>query len=442
MLKFMKDKFYKIPALSIILFFNFCLISIHQVEAQSNSSAKVKKSKGEKRYSISDFGAVGDGKTLNTNAIQNIIDRCSTNGGGTIVVPKGVYLSGSIFLKQNCNLEVEKDGVLKGSTNQQDYPQIKTRWEGVDRMWTSALVNAQNMTNLKIGGAGTIDGSGDEWVANAAQTPRTPNAPRLGRPRLVAIENSRHVGISNLKLNNQAVWCLHILYSEDVVAENLTIRAAHNIPSSDGIDIDSSRNVRVRRCDIDVNDDCISIKSGRDEDGLRVNRPSENIIIENCRFGYGHGGVAMGSETSGGIRNVEVRNNIAEDSNWAPVRFKTQPSRGGVVENIVFRNFQLNNVRRAFELNMEWNSSRGVFAPAAKVLPVFRNIRLINISGTSQSGGFIHGLAGSPIEDLKFKDCKVAARESLVVEHARKIDFSGLNLTVEKGDAIVKKDVE
>lgn len=401
------------------------------------------------RYLITDYGAVGDGQTLNTKAIQALIERCAAEGGGVVVVPKGTFLTGAIFLKQGVNLQIEKDGVLQGTANPQDYPQVKTRWEGVEREWTSALVNADGVTGVELTGAGTIDGNGEEWVRRAAAErqaqPQNANpavvAPRRGRPRLICIQNSRRVRIANLNLRNQAVWCLHILYSEDVVVEGITIRAAHNIPSSDGIDVDSSRKVRISRVDIDVNDDCISIKSGKDENGLRVNRPSEEILIEHCRFGYGHGGVAMGSETSGGIRNVEIRDCVAEAGNWAPLRFKTQPSRGGVVEKIVFRNIQLRNVRQAFEMNMEWRMVPPI-APPAKVLPVFRNIQFINITGTANSGGLIRGLKDSPIQDVKFKNCKIAAQKGLVVEHARQMDFSGLSLAVKEGEPIVKKDVE
>lgn len=423
----------------MILVINVCFVSAILASASGFPSTIVKV---KKQFPINDFGSIGDGKRLNTRDIQAVIDRCSAEGGGIIVVPKGIFLTSSIFLKQGCDLEIERDGVLKGSTDQADYPQIKTRWEGVERMWTAALVNAQGMTGFVISGAGTIDGSGEEWTAMGRSQPRDPNVPRLGRPRLIAVENSRHVRIADLHLRNQAVWCLHILYSEDVIVEGLNIRAAHDIPSSDGIDVDSSRHVRIRHCDIDVNDDCISIKSGKDEDGLRVNRPSEDIVIEHCRFGYGHGGVAMGSETSGGIRNVLINDNVAEDDNWAPIRFKTQPSRGGVVENIVYRNFQLRGVRRAFEVNMEWTSARGTLVPAAKILPLLRNIRLINVSGTAKSGGMIRGLAGSPVAAIKFKNCKISAGEGLTVEHARNVDFSGLNLTVQTGEKIVKKDVE
>jgi polygalacturonase len=225
------------------------------------------------------------------------------------------------------------------------------------------------------------------------------------------------------------------------VIENITIRAAHNIPSSDGIDIDSSKNVRVSNCDIDVNDDCISIKSGKDEDGLRVNRPSENILIENTRFGYGHGGVAMGSETSGGIRNVEVRNCVAEAENWAPIRFNSQPSRGGVVENIMFRNIEVRDTRKAVEFNMAWRMVPPI-KPPAKVLPVVRNVQLIGITGHARTVGDIRGLPESPIQGVTFKDCEIKADKGLTLEHVVQLDTSGLKLDIKEGPPIIKRNAE
>ncbi|MDF7810896.1 glycoside hydrolase family 28 protein [Hymenobacter sp. YC55] len=398
-----------------------------------------------KRYNIAANGAIGDGQTLNTQAIQATIDKCSAAGGGTVVVPKGTFRTGAIFLKKGVNLLIEKEGVLKGSTRQEDYPQVATRWEGTEQNFTAALVNATDLTGVTVEGEGTIDGSGEEWGEAARQArlqqPPDPTAPRLGRPRLICFQNCRKARIANLQLRNQAVWCLHILYCTGLVAENLTIRAAHNIPSSDGIDIDSSRDVRISGCDIDVNDDCISIKSGKDADGLRVNRPSENILIEKTRFGYGHGGVAMGSETSGGIRRVEVRNCVAEADNWAPIRFKSQPSRGGVVEDITYRDMVLRNTRQAFEFNMEWRMVPPI-APPAKVLPLVRNVKLINITGTVASGGRMHGLKDSPIENVSFKNCVVTAQKGLVLENVRGLDTSGLKLTVAEGEAIVRRDAQ
>ena len=203
--------------------------------------------------------------------------------------------------------------------------------------------------------------------------------------------------------------------------------------------MDSCRHVRITRCDIDVNDDCITIKSGKDEDGLRVNRPSEDIVIERCRLGYGHGGVALGSETSGGIRNVIVRDCVVEADNWAPIRFKTQPSRGGVVENIVFRDIKLRGTRQAFEFNMRWRMVPPI-APPAKVLPVFRDIQLINITGTVDSLGVLSGLKDSPIENVTFEGCKLTAGKGLVLIDTRAIDTSGLEAKVKEGPVVVRRD--
>ncbi|MFT2010447.1 glycoside hydrolase family 28 protein [Pontibacter sp. 13R65] len=402
----------------------------------------------EERFLITKFGAIGDGTSLNTQAIQTAIDQCAAKGGGVVVVPAGTFLTGAIFLKNGVSLHVEAEGVLKGTTNQDDYPQVQTRWEGEEKLFTSALVNFENLSHVSLTGTGTIDGSGVEWVEQFRQqreqqssNPGTNNRRWFGRPRLISFQNCSHVRIADLNLRNQAVWGLHILYSENVAIENLTIRAAHNIPSSDGIDIDSSRNVRVSGCDIDVNDDCISIKSGKDEDGLRVNRPSEDILIENTRFGYGHGGVAMGSETSGGIRNVEVRNCVAEADNWAPIRFKSQPSRGGVVENITFRNIEVRGTRKALEFNMAWRMVPPI-KPPAEVLPVVRNVQLIGITGNARTVGDIRGLPESPIQGVTFKDCDIKAEKGLTLEHVVQLDTSGLKLQVQQGPAIINRNAE
>lgn len=403
----------------------------------------------KRRFIVTDYGAVANGLTVNTKAIQATIAQCASAGGGVVVIPKGTFLSGAIFLKQGVDLLVEKDGVLKGTTNLDDYPQIWTRWEGTEELWTSALVNAEGLTDFEISGEGTIDGSGEEWVKNSAALrsaataqgglAAAPAALR-GRPRLIGIQNAKRVRIVDLNLHNQAVWCLFILYSEDVLADGLRITAEHNIPSSDGIDIDSSRRVRVNKVYIDVNDDCISIKSGKDADGLRVNRAAEDILIENSHFAYGHGGVAMGSETSGGIRNVEVRNSVMDSGNWAPIRFKSQPSRGGVVENITYQNIQLHQTKQAFEFNLEWRMVPPI-APPAKILPVVRNVRIINVSGDVEAVGVMHGLAGSPIQGVTFEGCAITADTGFKLDHARQVDLKGLQLQVKSGKAITATDV-
>ncbi|KAI9449248.1 hypothetical protein F5148DRAFT_1291713 [Russula earlei] len=377
-----------------------------------------------KEFVITDYGAISDTTTINTLAIQKAIDACTAAGGGVVVIPKGNYLSGAIFLKQNVSLRVDKDGVLKGSVNPDDYPAIDTRWEGEERKWSACLVNADGLHGIRLYGEGTIDGSGEVW------TKRGWKGLPYGKPRLIGIQNCKDITIEALQLHNQASWCLFVLYSKNVKADKLHITADHNIPSSDGMDFDSDNGIHVTGCFIDVNDDCISIKSGKDEDGLRVNRPSENILIENCVFGYGHGGVAMGSETSGGIRNVLVQNCTMEAENWAPIRFKTQPSRSGVVENITYKNIKLINTRKAVEFNMAWRMVNP--RPAAKVLPVVRNIQLINISGTVKTVGDMHGLPGSPIDGVKFTNCELTAGKGLVMEEVVNIDTTGLKVHLVK----------
>jgi polygalacturonase len=432
--------------------------------------------KPDKRYVITDYGALADGKTVNTESIQTAIDKCAADGGGTVVVPAGTFLTGAIFLKQDVNLHVDSDGVLKGTTNITDYKQVQTRWEGEERIWISALVNVFNMTGFRLTGSGTIDGSGDVWHSRRGRGRRNsqrPNnvdpvregSPGLGpaggipaekespayklqkvdmlgyaSPRLIAIQNCDDVLVENLTIRNQSSWGLFVLYSRKVEIRGLVIRAEHYIPSSDGIDIDSCDGVHITGVDIDVNDDCIAIKSGKDEDGRRVNRPAENILIEKCVFRYGHGGVSMGSEMSGGIRNVEIRNSVMESDNWAPIRFKSQPSRGGVVENITYRDIELKDTRKAFEFNMAWRMVNP--KPPSDPLPVVRNVKIINVSGTTRNVGDMHGLEDSPIRNVTFENCHIKAQRGFVLENVEELDLSGLKIEVEQGEAIINRNAK
>jgi polygalacturonase len=454
------------------------------------------------RWLIAEHGAVGDGVTVNTKAIQATIEECAASGGGEVVVSPGVFVSGALYFKQGVNLRIEKDGVLKSTTEMADFPPIYTRWQGIERYWTSAFLNFVGMTNVEVTGEGLIDGSGTEFgggtqlgnsgrgqpatkateaasaaagagqrgssllpkpadvyplplpvtyricfATNPARLPVINAAgvavPRgsLSPPRTLVFQNCENVRVSGVNVLNQARWAMVFIYCDNVVAENLTIRnPQHNIPSSDCMDIDSSRHVRVTGCTFECNDDCISIKAGKDEDGLRVNRPSEDIVIEKTRFAYGHGGVAMGSEVSGGIRRVEVRDCVVEAGNWAPIRFKSQPSRGGVVEDIVYRNIEIRDARQAVEFNLEWRMVPPL-APPARVLTQVRNVQLINVTGTANSVGVLHGLKDSPITGVRFENCRLTAQRGLVLENTRDIDTSGLKLDVKSGDPIMDRNV-
>jgi polygalacturonase len=442
-------------------------------------------------YLVTEHGAVGDGATVNTKALQATIDRCAAAGGGVIIVPKGVFVSGALYFKPGVNLEVQKDGVLKSTTAMADFPPLYTSWEGVERYWTSAFLNFVGMNDVTVSGEGTIDGSGLGW-SGGPRNPRGPGAagarpplpaapaaaaplPKVGEvyamplptttainfapdpahlppinaagialpggagrvspPRALVFQNCTKVRVTGLHLKNQARWGFVFIYCSGVVAEDLNVRLDDYIPSSDGIDICSSRDVRISRCDIACTDDDISIKAGKDEDGLRVNRPAENITISDCIFGTG-GGVAMGSEVSGGVRHVLVQRCKFTGSGSA-ARIKSQPSRGGVIEDIVYRDFQVTDVARAVSFELEWRMV-GPAVPPAKVLTVVRNVRLINITGTAQSAGVIQGLKGSPIQDLKIENCQLTAQRGLVVSNVQDPDLSGLNLKVTSGEAIIR----
>jgi polygalacturonase len=390
-------------------------------------------------FPITDQGAPGDGATLGTAAIQATIDRCAAAGGGVVVVPRGTFLTGALFLRQGVNLRIEAGGVLKGSDRLIDYlpPGATEDQRGVQPF---ALVNATGLTGTAVTGAGAIDGSGARWWAEYWKL-RQAGDPDLAfktrRPRLLHFTSCRNLRVADLELRNQAVWCVDLQFCDDVVAENLNIHAAHDAPSSDGMDVDSCRRVRISGCTFDVDDDDISIKAGKAGDLTRVGRPSEDITIERCHFAYGHGGVDVGSETFGGIRHVRLNDCVADSGNFAAIRFKTTPSRGGIVEDIEIRNLAIHNVRQAFEFNMDWHSGTSAPDRPGKVLPVVRDIRIIHVTGDAAAAGAIRGLEGSPVTGVTFTACAVTAGTGLILEHTRQIDLSGLALTVARGPAII-----
>lgn len=406
----------------------FALLLTAGCQSQSSNAGQI----AEHRWIISDHGAVGDGKTLNTKAIQATIDDCARSGGGTLVVPQGVFVTGSLFLKQGVNLCVEKDGVLKGSQDTNDYPWIDTRIAGLEMKWPAALVNADSVTNLQLTGEGTIDGSGqrwwhDYWSARAAETNDTDPHFKVARPRLVHIIRSQKIVVRDLLLKDSAFWNLQLTYCDGVEVSHLKVREPVKAASSDGVDVDSSRNVLITDCDIVCDDDGICLKSGRDADGLRVNRPTENVEIRNCHVGHAGALVAFGSETSGGIRHVRVYNCRADGGCSDVVRFKTRMGRGGVVEDVVYENIEAENVRQVFSFNMDAFSNTWLPeqfrapAPAALGTPVFRNITVRNLKARNCfMAGNIVGLPESPISNLKLENIEIQnAKKGFTIRNTR-----------------------
>ena len=392
-------------------------------------------SAGNGQFVVQDYGALADGKTVNTKAIQAAIAACAQSGGGTVVVTKGVFVTGSIFLKPGVNLRVENGGVLKGSSNTNDYPWLPTRIAGLEMNWPAALVNADGLTNVSITGEGVIDGSGarwwkEYWAVRAAEVSGADPHFKVARPRLVQIMNSQKVLVAGLTLKDSAFWNLQLTYCDGVEVRDVKVRVpggSVKAASSDGIDVDSTRNVVITGCDIECDDDAICLKSGRDADGLRVNRPTENVLIKNCRVTRGAGLVVIGSETSGGIRHIRVVDCIAGKDCNEVVRFKTRMGRGGIVEDVVYENIQADGAKQVFSFNMDAFSTMWIPeefrtpVPADKGTPIFRNITVRNLTAKNcAAAGRIIGLPESPIINVKLENVVIEnAEKGLIVKNTR-----------------------
>jgi polygalacturonase len=319
--------------------------------------------KSKRNCSVNSYGASADGITDSTTAIQKAIDECSKAGGGIVSFNKGDYVTGALFLKSNVELRVDEAVTLLGSQNDNDYPRAPTRVAGIEMAWPSALINVRDAKNVKISGGGTIDGRGKKWWDKywALRREYEPKGLRWAsdydaeRVRLMVITRSSDVTIENVSLKRSGFWTVQILYSDHVTIDGVKI-SDNGGPSTDGVDIDSSRYVLIQNCDIDNNDDDICLKAGRDFDGLRVNRPTEYVFIRDNVIRRGGGIISFGSETSGGIRHVAALNNRGIGTKEG-VRFKSAKTRGGYVEDVLVRGLKMENVPLPFTFTLNWNPS-------------------------------------------------------------------------------------
>ena len=388
-------------------------------------SLAVRRSEGT--FNVRDFGACGDGISKDTEAIQNAADAAYADGGGTVVIPAGTYLTGALFFRNGVNLEIQEEAVLVSTVDSDDFPQLPTRFEGTEKYWRCALLNFDNSRDVHAYGGGTILGRGQEWS-------KYKNKDGLwGRPRMICFTDCPGGLIEDLTMKDHASWCLHVLYTDGFTIDNLNISVSSYVPSSDGVDIDSSCNIKMTDVYTYVTDDCLSIKSGKNEDGRRVGRPSMNILVRNCNFDGGHG-VAMGSEISGCIRNVLIEDCVCGPENRAPVRFKSQPSRGGVVENVTFKDMTLNGCGTFIDANLVWRMVEDYepFFPRT----VLRNIKVINVSGTARSVGTISGDPAAPVPEgtFIFDGCRIRADKGLMLSNVGQRNFDGLEVQLPEGE--------
>ena len=371
----------------------------------------------EKRYNITRYGAVGDGKTLNSKAIQALIDKCAKQGGGVLVVPKGVFLSGSLFLKPGVNLEIQEGAVLKGSTDINDYAKLNTRIEGHFEPWRAALINGDHVDHLRITGPGTLDGSGEpfwkEFYGRRDANGKTKNLD-VERPRLTFIQNSKDVKISGVKYLNSGFWNLHIYRCQNVVIEHCSFVAPsgptpNRGPSTDGIDVDSSQDIAISHCFFSVGDDCIALKGSKgpfamqDKDSPAV----ERVQISDCIFEAGGGIVTFGSEATV-VRDVDVKRCITRGP--TVLRLKLRPDTPQQYENLSMSDITMENGGAIFKVSpwTQYFDLKGQAPPKALV----RNISITNVSGNGSSLGTIKGHEQTEISGILVKNVDVKLKDT------------------------------
>jgi polygalacturonase len=400
----------------------------------------------KKDLSIRDFGAVGDSVADNTKAFTGAIEQTDKNNGGKIIIPAGTYFTGPIKLKNNVNMHLEQGAVIAFNNNFDDWPAIKSRWEGVECFGYSPCIYGENLSNVSITGAGTIDGSGRAWweefKRRKTSGQKQPESARdkefaklnentdlsdcggggIGsfffRPPLIQFNNCSNLLLEGFTTRNSPFWNTHLLYCKNVTINNATFQNPPDGINGDGLDIDSCDGVKVLGCTFDVNDDCLCIKSGIGKDGMLVNKPCQNVGVRNCKMLRGHGCVVMGSETAGGIRNVEITDCIF-NGNDRGLRIKSRRGRAGTVENITLNNITMNGVGCPIVMHLYYEcgakpeeiaalSDRNP-RPVTETTPCIRNIKITNMTADNAraAAAFLLGLPERPIENILFENVKI-----------------------------------
>jgi polygalacturonase len=413
----------------------------------------------ERVFDIRNYGALTTSQD-NTAAISAAISDCHKSGGGRVLVTGGRYLSGPIHLLSNVNLHIDDSSTIAFLTDPKAYlPAVHTRWEGMEIMGYSPLVYAFGQTNIAITGKGTLDGQANkttwwpwkgsnfssvDWgipgvpTQEAARTKlmqdmenNLPVAERVYaegsylRPTFVQPYKCTNVLIEGVTITNAPFWLLNPVLCENVTVDGVTL-SSHG-PNSDGCDPESCKNVVIKNCLFDTGDDCIAIKSGRNADGRRINIPSENIVISHCQMRNGHGGVVIGSEISGGVRNVFVEHCVMSSPELERgIRIKTNSIRGGIIENFFIRDIKIGEVQTAIVIDFHYEEG-----DAGKFTPTVRNVEIRDLSCDKALKVFqVRGYARSPIENLKMHNCNFKSVKDIgVLEELR--GFTSENVMIE-----------
>ena len=445
---------------------------------------------------IRDFGGVGDGVTLNSEAFAKAIDALAEIGGGRLVVPTGVWLSGPITLKDNIDLHIRPDAILLFSTDRDLYPIVETVFEGLDTKRCISPINAVGAKNIAITGGGTIDGNGDSWrqvkkskiapsqwkkllqsggftnekgdvwypdstsfygavVSDAFNVPQGLTTEEEWnkvktylRPVMISLMNCENVLLEDCLFQNSPCWNIHPLMCRNVIINNVTVRNPWYSQNGDGLDVDSCENVLVINSSFDVGDDAICIKSGKDEDGRRRARPCRNLIVDNCIVFHGHGGFVVGSEMSGGVENIKVSDCRFLGTDVG-LRFKSCRGRGGVVKNIYIEDIVMMNIptepllfdlhyggKSAVEAAAEGTSPFDVaFVEADETTPQFRDIYIKDVicSGAARAMYF-NGIPEKNIENIVVENCEIVSEKGADLRYSTGVILKDVKITQSEGE--------
>jgi len=406
---------------------------------------------------VTDHGINPGNTEVFTEVLNTLIDETSAGGGGTIYFPSGEYLSGPIHMKSNITIHLDAGAVLRFSDNFDDYlPMVPSRFEGVDILNFSPLIYAWEAENITITGRGTIDGQGQAWWDFHHKLYRNPRPSKwqrefremnrgmlmpdnpamfergFCRPPFIQPMYCKNVRIEGINIINSPFWTVNPEFCENVTIDGVTITNPPS-PNTDGINPESCKNVHISNCHISVGDDCITIKSGKDIPGRTQHAPAENYTITNCTMLSGHGGVVIGSEMSGDVRNIVITNCIFDGTDRG-IRIKSTRGRGGVVEDIRVSNVVMRDIRmEAIKLNLMY--SRTDPEPVSERTPRFRDIHISNVTGTAAQAVAIIGLEEMPVENISFSDINLDVMKGVYVDHGRDISFSHVTIRNERGNA-------
>lgn len=452
--------------------------------------------------SVADFGGSGDGYTLNTDAFRKAVDALSTKGGGKLNVPAGVWFTGPIVLKSNINLHLEKGALILFSSDFNLYPLVNTSFEGQDTKRCQSPISARNAVNVAITGEGSINGSGEAWrplkkakvtdtywkkVIKSGGVLKDPtfwfpskgslkgqsmsdmNVPNVKltdsewleikdflRPVMISFMECKNVMLQGVLFENSPSWNIHPLMCTNLIIDNITVRNPNFAQNGDGVDVESCKNVLIVNSYFDVGDDGICIKSGKDEEGRLRARPAENVIVYNCKVFKAHGGFVVGSEMSGGVRNISVRNCQFLGTDVG-LRFKSNRGRGGLVENIYVDGiYMFDIVTDSFLFDLYYGGKSATesledgdetqtttqIPPVTVETPSFRNIYVKNIvSRNARRAMFFNGLPEMNISNINVENANITSQYGATICESNGIKFKNIHIIPQIGPALILQNV-